>query len=106
MESLTPGPTRSLRGHSIAAMQDSPFGPRGRWWLAPTVLALALALLAARSIWHPGYILQVDTVWGPRAAPVVPGFYAPIAWLQNLAVQLAGGAIVGRVYVVAVLFAS
>jgi hypothetical protein len=87
-------------------MQDSPVGPRGRWWLAPTVLALALALLAARSIWHPGYILQVDTVWGPRAAPVAAGFYAPIAWLQSVAVGLAGGDIVGRVYVVGVLFTS
>jgi hypothetical protein len=95
-----------LRGHSIAAMQNSPVGPRGRWWLAPTVFALALALLAARSIWHPGYILQVDTVWGPRAAPVVAGFYAPIAWLQSMAVRFSGGDVVGRVYVVAVLFMS
>jgi hypothetical protein len=87
-------------------MQNSPVGPRDRWWLASTVFALALALLAARSIWHPGYILQVDTVWGPRAAPVVAGFYAPIAWLQNVAVRLSGGDVVGRIYVVVVLFAS
>ena len=85
-------------------MQDPRARPPGRWWLAPTAFALALALIAARSIWHPGYILQVDTVWGPRAAPVVADFYAPIAALQSLAVSLVGGDVVGRIYVVGVLF--
>ena len=89
---------------SIAAMQGSPVGPRGRWWLAPAFFALALALVTSRSIWQPGYILQVDTVWGPRAAPVVAGFYTPVAWLQELAVRLIGGDIVARLYVVGVLF--
>lgn len=65
--------------------------------------ALLLAGIAGQAVFASGYLLQVDTAWGPRAAPVVAGFYAPIALLSRLAVAVVGGDVAGKVYVLGVL---
>src|SRR5205823_3573567 len=55
------------------------------------------------AVFASGYPLQVDTAWGPRAAPVPSGFYAPIGLLSSRAVGVFGGDIAGKAYVLGVL---
>jgi hypothetical protein len=88
----------SARRHRAWVRESS-----GEWALA-FVLPLALALVCLRSLARPGYLLQVDIVFGPRPAPVVAGFGAPVALLQSAAVQLLGGQAAGRLYAVGALF--
>jgi len=57
-----------------------------------------------RSFAQPGYLLQVDIVFGPRAAPVEAGFGAPLALVQSAAVDLLGGDVAGRLYAAGALF--
>jgi hypothetical protein len=76
----------------------------GRAWARSVVLPLVLALVCLRSLAHGGYLLQVDIVFGPRAAPVQPGFGAPIALLRAAGVEVVGGALTGRLYAVVTLF--
>lgn len=75
----------------------------GEWALA-VGLPLALSLVCLRSFTRPGYLLQVDIVFGPRPGPVAAGFYAPVALLQNAAVELLGGQAAGRLYAAGALF--
>jgi hypothetical protein len=72
--------------------------------LRAVVLPLALALLCARSVFRDGYLLQVDVVFGPRPGPVLPGFGAPVSWLQAAAVEVLGGQVAGELYAVGALF--
>ena len=51
-------------------------------WLRSIVLPLGLSLLCLRSIFHPGYLLQVDIVFGPRPARVGHDVSTPAAALQ------------------------
>ena len=67
-------------------------------------LPLLLSLLCLNSVFRDGYLLQVDIVFGPRPGPVVPGFGAPITWLQAGAVDVFGGEAAGKIYAVGTLF--
>jgi len=66
-------------------------------------LPLVLSLLCLSSVFRDGYFLQVDIVFGPRPGSVVPGFGAPITWLQAGAVDIFGGEVTGKVYAVGTL---
>jgi hypothetical protein len=78
-------------------------GATGGWSLAVAV-PLALALVCLRSFTDGGYLLQVDSVFGPRPGSVPSGFGAPVAFLQAAGVELFGGELVGRVYAAGALF--
>ena len=54
--------------------------PGRRHWalLRSVVLPLVLSLICLRSLFHDGYLLQVDIVFGPRPGPVLAGFGAPV----------------------------
>ena len=55
-------------------------------------------------MFQDGYLLQVDAVFGPRAAPIGSGFGAPVGLLQAAGVELLGGAWTGRLWAVGSLF--
>jgi hypothetical protein len=73
-------------------------------WARSIVLPLALAVVCLRSLFQDGYLLQVDAVFGPRAAPVGAGFAAPLGLVQAVGVELIGGAWTGRLWALASLF--
>ena len=66
-------------------------------------LPLALSLVCLRSLVDGGYVVQLDTVFGPRTPPVQAGFGLPVSALQAAAVELLGGELAGRLYAVATL---
>jgi hypothetical protein len=70
------------------------------------VLPLAVALICLRSLVHSGYLLQVDIVFGPRAAPIPSGFGAPVAFVQAVVTEVFGGQTAGKLYAVGTLFAA
>jgi len=86
--------------------------PRPAWsisaertaWLRSVVLPLGLSLLCLRSIFHPGYLLQIDIQFGPRAAPVAHGITAPASALDAAAVWALGGELAGKLFAVGTLF--
>ena len=73
-------------------------------WARSILLPLALAVVCLRSLLQDGYLLQVDAVFGPRAAPIGRGFGAPVGLLQAAGVELVGGAWTGRLWALATLF--
>jgi hypothetical protein len=73
-------------------------------WLRSAVLPLCLSLLCLRSVFHDGYLLQVDIGFGPRPAPIGTGLSAPVSALQAAAVHVFGGDVAGKVYAVGALF--
>jgi hypothetical protein len=81
-------------------------GTGWRHWalLRSVVLPFVLSLICLRSLFREGYLLQVDIVFGPRPGPVLPGFGAPVTWLQAAAVEVLGGEAAGKVYAVGALF--
>ena len=64
------------------------------------------ATVAFRLVTEPGYLLQVDTAFGPRAAPTPFSPYAPVALLQAAAVHLIGGSWTGKLFFAAVFWLS
>jgi hypothetical protein len=72
-------------------------------WAISFTVAACFALLAGHAIFRPGYLLQVDTSWGPRAAPLQLGFYAAIGLTQQAAIAVFGSAAVSKAYVLSVL---
>jgi hypothetical protein len=73
-------------------------------WLRSILLPLALALVSLRSVFHTGYLLQVDAVFGPRPQPISTGLSAPVSWLQATAVDVVGGDATGKAWAVGALF--
>ncbi len=77
-----------------------------RWRLPSPGLVRAVALPAAITGWSlhslalPGYVLQVDAVFGPREPLSLAGFGAPI----SLIVHLLGGVLAGRLLLGGTLF--
>jgi hypothetical protein len=110
----------SRAGHSAATNRPRPNRSkdtpsrlgRGAWnlssgqaaWLRSVVLPLGLSLLCLRSIFHPGYLVQLDIVFGPRPAPLTHGVTAPVSALQAATVRVLGGDVAGKLYAVATLF--
>ena len=99
---------RSFAGRWRAVEQAGEGGSgAGSQWAAllrSVALPLAIALLCARSVFRDGYLVQVDIAFGPRSAPVLPGFGAPVSWLEAAGVDVLGGEITGKVYAVGALF--
>jgi len=87
-----------------ASEPDLVTGSRRGALLRSVVLPLGLSLLCLRSVVRDGYLLQVDVVFGPMPVPVVPGFGAPVTWLQATAVDIFGGEATGELYAVGTLF--
>src|SRR5262245_9792417 len=93
-----------VNGSTRAAAAHSP-SRRRQWALVRSVvLPLLLSLICLRSLFRDGYLLQVDIVFGPRPAPVLPGFGAPVSGLQAAAVDVLGGEATGKIYAVCALF--
>ena len=93
-----------VNGSTPAAGADSTSG-RPPWALVRSVVfPLLLSLICLRSLFHDGYLLQVDIVFGPRPGPVLPGFGAPVSGLQAAAVDVLGGETTGKVYAIGALF--
>ena len=67
-------------------------------------MPLVLSLICLRALLRDGYLLQVDIVFGPRPGPVLPGFGAPVSWLQAAAVDVLGGEATGKIYAIGALF--
>ena len=76
----------------------------GAAWLRSIVLPLGLSLLCLRSVFHDGYLLQVDISFGPRAWPIGWGAAAPVTALEWAAVHTVGGQAAGKIYAVGALF--
>jgi hypothetical protein len=83
-----------------AVARDAPLGA----WLRAVFVPLAVALVCLRTIFHPGYLLQVDAVFGPRPGPVSPGLSLPVSAAQWVAVEVLGGAATGKLYALGALF--
>lgn len=73
-------------------------------WVRAVAVPLAISLACGRSLFRDGYLLQVDIVFGPRAAPVSRGFGAPVALLQAGSVEILGGALTGKLFALGTLF--
>jgi hypothetical protein len=62
------------------------------------LLALGVALLSTRVLAGGGYVLTLDSTFGPRPPIVSAGFYAPVTFALDLLNRLIGGAATGRLY--------
>ena len=69
-------------------------GAAPAWWRA-VLLPLALTLWCLHSLFAPGYVLQIDAVFGPRMPLSLTGVGAPL----TLVAHLLGGYWSGRLYV-------
>lgn len=67
-------------------------------WARACLLALGVALLSTRLLAGGGYLLTLDSTFGPRPAVVSTGFYAPVAVILDVLNRLIGGAATGRLY--------
>ncbi|MGH7666711.1 MAG: hypothetical protein ACREN1_05300 [Candidatus Dormibacteria bacterium] len=63
-------------------------------------MPVATVLVSLHSLSAPGYLIQVDDVFGPHAPAIAWGFSAPIELIDNLL----GGAVAGRLWVAGALF--
>jgi hypothetical protein len=61
-------------------------------------LAADIAVIVLRSLARSGYLVQLDTAFGPRAPAIHWSLYTPVAALQTVAVHGLGGAATGRAY--------
>ena len=78
-----------------------PGAARDSWSLpvwAGVLLAADIAVVVLRSLGRSGYLVQVDTAFGPHAPAIHWSFYTPVAALQTVSVRLLGGATTGRAY--------
>jgi hypothetical protein len=89
-----------------ARLQAALISGSGAAWLRSIVLPLGLSLLCLRSVFHDGYLLQVDINFGPQAWPITWGLSAPVAALEWVAVHTVGGAAAGKIYAVGALFVA
>jgi hypothetical protein len=62
------------------------------------LLAIDIAVVVLRSIGRSGYLIQLDTAFGPRALDIHWSLYTPVAAVQSVSVHLFGGAATGRAY--------
>jgi len=92
-------PARYPTGDPASAGATVPGRPSAGW-------VRAVALPAAVTAWclhpllRPGYLLQVDAVFGPRSRISLAGFGAPLALLSHLL----GGALGGRCFAAGTIF--
>jgi hypothetical protein len=73
-------------------------------WLRAVGLPAGLALLTLRSVFHSGYLLQVDSAFGPRAVPIRWGLTAPVDLLEAAATRVLGGEAAGALTALGALF--
>jgi hypothetical protein len=69
-------------------------------------MSAVISGLCLRSFVHPGYILEVDAVFGPVAPRLRWNFGFPITMLQWLLTHVAGGAVAGKGLFFGALFLS
>ena len=73
-------------------------------WLLRTVAVAALvAAVCLRSLLQHGYLLQVDSVYGPIRPLPGWGFYAPILLIEDALSHVIGSTATGRLYVTGAL---
>src|SRR4029079_8839020 len=65
---------------------------------AGVLLAADISVVVLRTLGRSGYLIQVDTAFGPRAPAIHWSLYTPVAALQSLSIHLIGGAATGRAY--------
>jgi hypothetical protein len=97
-------PPRDAPVLAAAKPLDFARAARAGAWLRAVIVPLALALVCLRTIFHAGYLLQVDAVFGPRPAPVSPGLSLPVSAFQWAAVEVLGGGAAGKLYALGALF--
>ncbi|MHB1527482.1 MAG: hypothetical protein ACYCZN_14630 [Candidatus Dormibacteria bacterium] len=69
-------------------------------WVRAVVVPAAITAWSLHPLALPGYILQVDAVFGPRTPISLAGFGAPLSLLSHLL----GGALAGRFYIAGTLY--
>jgi len=83
------------------AKEDQGRAARDSWslpiWVG-VLLAADIAVVVLRSLGRSGYLIQLDTAFGPRAAAIHWSLYTPVAALQTVSVRVLGGAATGRAY--------
>ncbi|MGB6772002.1 MAG: hypothetical protein WBF51_08360 [Candidatus Dormiibacterota bacterium] len=95
-----------LAGDSVKVPPGCPaqVGSRGLgpiWgWVRAVALPAALTIWCLHPLVLPGFLLQVDAVFGPRAPLSLEGVGAPLVLLNHLL----GGAVAGRIFVGGTLF--
>jgi len=72
--------------------------------LRAVALPLLLAALLTRSLFAGGYVLQVDSAFGPRTEPLTWSFGTPVVLLVDAGVHVVGGAATGALCIAASLF--
>ena len=80
-------------------MRAGELGPTWAWLRAVAVPA-AVTAWCLHPLLLPGYLLQVDSVFGPRAPLSLVGVGAPLVLITHLL----GGALAGRVFVAATIY--
>lgn len=75
-----------------------------RDWFLAIGLPAALTALVLRSLFDAGYVLQVDSAFGPRADGFRWAFDGPVALLVYAGDQLLGGDITGKLCIALSLF--
>ncbi len=85
-----------------ADREESVYGTARHPWSLPVwagvLLAIDISVVVLRSLGRSGYLIQLDTAFGPRAPEIHWSLYAPVAALQSVSVHLFGGAATGRAY--------
>ncbi|MHB1500469.1 MAG: hypothetical protein ACYCYK_04760 [Candidatus Dormibacteria bacterium] len=69
-------------------------------WVRAIVVPATITAWSLHSLALPGYLLQVDAVFGPRMPLSLSGFGAPLSLLSHLL----GGALAGRFYIAGTLY--
>jgi hypothetical protein len=62
------------------------------------LLAFDISVIVLRSFGRSGYLIQLDTAFGPRAPEIHWSLYTPVAALQAVSIHVVGGAATGRAY--------
>lgn len=96
--------TSAAAGHQPASSTSSGNSSTGpstaASWARAIALPAVIVLLCLHSLSAPGYVLQVDSAFGPRSPAINWGFSAPI----QLIAHLLGGSLAGRFWLAGSLF--
>lgn len=75
-----------------------------RGLLVALAVSLGISLVTLRTLWNNGYLLQVDVVFGPHAAPLTWDFSTPVQLVLAGLTAVGGGDLAGKAYALATLF--
>jgi hypothetical protein len=67
------------------------------------LIGVALSVLSLRTIARPGYLIQVDIVFGPHPAPLTYDFSTPVQLLLRGLILVFGGSLAGKLFAAATI---